>query len=278
MKKMSRFAFVLGASLISHGFNAHAADPVAAKVNDKTIKVSEVLDEMKGLNLGKDAPQEKIFEMIRDRLVELNLLVGSAKTAGLENDPDITKALEKFKERLLIQSFVAKEVKSKVTEQAIQEALKDFPSQKEVKLRHIVVADEKTALSVKKALANGSDFTKLAASVSTDEASKHKGGELGTILESQLPEPLAKAVKDVKAGAYASSPVVTQLGHHIIKVDERKDASQAAILPLVREKLEQQTLLKIVEEAKKSAKIDLFDQEGKPAKEASKPAEAKPAA
>ncbi|MGL5784372.1 MAG: peptidylprolyl isomerase [Alphaproteobacteria bacterium] len=278
MKKMSRFAFVLGASLISHGFYAHAADPVAAKVNDKIIKVSEVLDEMKGLNLGKDAPQEKIFEMIRDRLVELNLLVSSAKSAGLESDPDVAKALEKFKERLLIQSFVAKEVKSKVTEQAIQEALKDFPPQKEVKLRHIVVADEKTAQSVKKALANGSDFTKLAASVSTDEASKHKGGELGTILESQLPDPLKKAVKDVKAGAYASSPVVTQLGHHIIKVDERKDASQTSILPLVREKLEQQTLLKIVEEAKKNAKIDLFDQEGKPAKEVKKPEEAKPAA
>jgi peptidyl-prolyl cis-trans isomerase C len=272
MKKISRFAFVLGVALISQGFHAYAAGPVAATVNGKTITVSEVLEEMKGLNLGKDAPQEKIFEMIRDRLVELNLLVDSSKSAGLENDSDVKKALEKFKERLLIQSFVAKEVKNKVTEQAVQEAIKNFPPQKEVELRHIVVKDEKTAQSVIKALANGSDFSKLAASVSIDEASKHKGGELGTILESQLPEPLAKAIKDVKAGAHTLSSVETGKDrHHIIGVKKRRDASPAAILPLVREKLEQQALLKIVEDAKKSAKIELFDQEGKPAKEAPKP-------
>jgi len=56
----------------------------------------------------------------------------------------------------------------------------DVPhTQEKVWARHILVADEPTAITVVGLLNHGVDFAKVAADFSTDTGTKDKGGDLG---------------------------------------------------------------------------------------------------
>jgi len=270
--KRSVFAALMLGSVITPSF-AYAGDPVAATVNGKDIKVSDVMAEMKGLELGKDAPQEQIFNLVRNRKVDLEVIIQAAQKAGLKDDPEVKKALEKFLERLLVQYLVAQEMKKTVTDAAVQEEYKKLSPQKQVKLSHILLKDESTAKAVIKALKSGTDFATLAKSKSIDKETGKKGGELGVSLESKLPPPFDAAVKDLTPGNYTQTPVKTPMGSHVILLVSRTDAPFEDVAPVAREKLEKEAITKLIETLKKDAKIELFDQEGKPVK-----AEAAPAA
>lgn len=269
MKKRVFAALMLGSIFTVSSVNAQ--DPIAATVNGKEIKVSEVLAEMKGLDLGKDAPQDQVYRLILERLIELNLIKSAAEKADLKKNLDVQKALEKFEERLLVQYFVSQEMKKIVTEAAVQEAYKKLPPQKEVKLSHIMMKDEPTAKAVIKALNSGTDFATLAKSKSIDEATAKKGGDLGGALEAQLPQPFVQAIKDLKPGAYTKTPVKTPVGYHVVKLDSRTDAPFETVAPMIREGLEKEALAKLIDAEKKKAKVQMFDQEGKPMKDTPPP-------
>lgn len=91
------------------------------------------------------------------------------------------------------------------------------PMQDEVWARHIVLPS-KTAADV--ALADikaGKNWTSLAASVSTDTATKNNGGDLGWFVKGTQDAALEKAAFSMKIGQI-SDPVQTASGYEIIQV------------------------------------------------------------
>lgn len=94
-----------------------------------------------------------------------------------------------------------------------------------VKVRHILIADEKKAKEIAEKAKKGENFEELAKQNSEDQSSKEAGGLIadGQYLfkESGLVPEFEDAMFKMKAGDI-SDPVKSQYGYHIIKVEDRK--------------------------------------------------------
>lgn len=95
-------------------------------------------------------------------------------------------------------------------------------TQDEVWARHILVADEASANVVRQRLLGGEDFAKVAAEVSTDTATKNKGGDLGWFAKGAMVPEFDAAAFSLKVGEI-SQPVKSQFGYHIIEVLARTE-------------------------------------------------------
>lgn len=142
-------------------------------------------------------------------------------------------------------------------------ALLDKPEQ--VRARHILVADAKTAGEVEAKLKSGGDFAALAKQYSTDPSTKDKGGELGFFGKGQM-------VPSFQAAAFAASvgsitaPVKSPFGYHIIQVEEKKPATKASlasahdqILAQLKQQQQSQQIPIFLQQLKSTAKIDVYD-------------------
>lgn len=125
----------------------------------------------------------------------------------------------------------------------------------EVKVQHIVVADEETAKEVKKKLDDGGDFAKLAKEYSTDEATAKDGGKMDYISVGETPPEIEDTAFSMKKGE-VSEPVQTQQGFQIIKVnDVRKKEESIGKFADVKDELRRKILNKKVDPTKAQEKI-----------------------
>ena len=286
--KASTAVIVVAGALLATGQVAVAADAVVARVYGTEIKNSQVRDDMKALPDDlKKVPEATLFALLRDRLVDQMLLkraVTDAKTADKE---DVKKAIEKMTEQMVIQSYLLEKVKAAVTPEAVQkkydEIIKKFPNEKETHARHILLKDEGTAKAVIKALKNGADFAKLAAEKTIDPSGKASGGDLGYFMRGGMAKEFADAAFEMKVGSVSETPVKTEFGYHVIKVEDRRDAkppkfedAKGELETAMTQEVYFKTLKALRDAAGKS--LERFDEAGKPVvDEKPKAAEATPA-
>ncbi|MDC9714365.1 MAG: SurA N-terminal domain-containing protein [Gammaproteobacteria bacterium] len=96
-----------------------------------------------------------------------------------------------------------------------------FSVEEERQAQHILVESEEQANTISAQLKQGEDFAKLAAKYSQDTGSKDNGGDLGFFTVGvMVPEFEAKAF--VMKEGEISSPIKTDFGYHIIKLNKIK--------------------------------------------------------
>lgn len=94
-----------------------------------------------------------------------------------------------------------------------------------VHARHILVADEATALSILEQLNAGADFAQLARQYSLDPSTKDAGGDLDWVAPGDLiQKEVEAAIFSLPANARAPQPVRSVLGYHIIESIERNES------------------------------------------------------
>ena len=139
----------------------------------------------------------------------------------------------------------------------------DKPAQ--VRARHILVADEKTADMVEAKLKAGGNFADLAKQYSTDPSTKDKGGELGFFGVGQMVKPFSDEAFSMAVGAI-SPPVKSPFGWHIINLEEKKPAtiatlaaSRAQIKDTLTQQQEQQQIPIFLQQLRAKANIQVKD-------------------
>ena len=204
-------------------------DQAVARVNGEPVWTSDVkrqavTDRLIGPGDPLDVTSE-LFRKALDEVIDTKVLADEALKRRLDRDPvaqhRLVEARERALEGLMVESVVSKAVTPQAEDALYQDFLKNRTPAEEVHLRQIVVAAEPDAEAVKRELAGGTAFEAVAMERSIDPETRFKGGDLGDMTTDTLPQPIAEAVKGVKAGQLAG-PVKVDAGWAVLRVDERK--------------------------------------------------------
>ena len=84
-----------------------------------------------------------------------------------------------------------------------------------------VFRSENLAKDIIADLNKGKKFNELAKQYSMD-AMAQQGGDLGWLGAHQMPEPYAKAVQSLEKGKYTASPIKSDFGWHVIRLEDTR--------------------------------------------------------
>ena len=266
-------------------------DPVVALVNGQPIRLSELEIAQQALpQQYRNMPLQAVFPALLDRIVDSKLVVQEGKKSKVTDDPAFKKRMAFVEDQVLQDFWIQREVARKVTAEKLQqryeERLKSMPAEEEVHARHILVSTEDEAKAIIADLKKGAAFDKLAKEKSTDKASGAEGGDLGWFKKSDMVKEFADAAFALKKGELTETPVKTQFGYHVIKVEDRRKAPPPAFEELadqLREEMSREAVTAQLDQLRSGAKIEKFNMDGSkveaaPAKPAAPAAPARPPA
>ncbi|MFO1162080.1 MAG: peptidylprolyl isomerase [Reyranellaceae bacterium] len=265
-------------------------DPVVAVVNGQPVRLSELEVAQQALpQQYRNMPLQAVFPALLDRLIDSKLVVQEGRKNKVTEDAAFKKRMAFVEDQVLQDFWIQREIARKVTPEKLQERyeerLKSLPSEEEVHARHILVSTEDEAKALIAELKKGAAFEKLAKDKSTDKASGAEGGDLGWFKKSDMVKEFADAAFALNKGGLTETPVKTQFGYHVIKVEDRRKAPPPAFEELseqLREEMVREAVTAHLDQLRSGAKIEKFNMDGTkaeapPAKPAT-PAPAKPAA
>ena len=225
-----RNLLILSAVIMASGLllstGARAADPVAV-VNGEPISQQAYERYLKYRSQQQNGQSGEIDrQALINELVNRQLLLQEAKKQNLDENPAVAFRIQQLQADALIQALIQKEAQSKPISES--ELKKEYDQRvaasdaKEYKASHILLKSEQEAKDVIKELDNGAVFADVAKAKSTGPTAKN-GGDLGWFNANQMVPPFTQAVAKMKKGTYSKTPVKTQFGWHVIKLeDERK--------------------------------------------------------
>lgn len=261
---------------------AHGQDSDVAPSEDQTVIVARVdgvpltLSSLKVFALRIGVPQhvvaetlpEDIYKQLLSRLIDHQAVVGLARDSGLAEDPEYRSRLQQLSDGLLHDLYVSRAIDTRITEDMLQEAYDEFAQgyegKEEARAQHILVKEEARARELIAQLDEGADFTELAKEHSQGPSGPN-GGDLGWFTAERMVAPFSVAVFKLEPGSYASTPVQTDFGWHVIKLNEKRKAVPPpleAVAQQLGEQLSKKVALDIFAEARRGATIEVFAQDG----------------
>ncbi len=233
-----------------------------ATVNGKPIpaaKVDQLVKQVVAQGRATDSPQ--LREAIKRDLIGREVLVQEAGKQGIGSRPEVKAQIENARQSIIINAMLADYVKKNpITDAQIKAEYDRFKAQvgdKEYNARHILVETEAQAKEIIAKLKGGAKFEELAKQ-SKDPSGVNTGGDLDWASPASFVPEFSKAMTSLQKGAITETPVKTQFGYHVIKLE---DVRAAKIPPLeevkqqVEEQLQQRQLSQFRESLMKKAKI-----------------------
>ena len=206
---------------------------------------------------------EQLRSMVRDELVNREVLMQEAQKTGIAKQPDVQTQLDMARQEIMVSAYLREYVrKHPVTDAEVQKEYDRAKSQhgdKEYKARHILVETEDQAKTLIAELKKGGKFDDLAAKNSKDTGSAQRGGDLDWNVPATYDKQFSDAMVKLEKGKFTDTPVRTRFGFHIIQLDDVRPARFAALAevkPRIQQMLAQSKIEGLIKELKAKAKIE----------------------
>ena len=203
-----------------------APETVVATVDGAEIKQADVEFVMQDLaeDLAR-VPENERRQVAIDILIEMSLLSSAATAEGLDDTEAFRRQTKFLIARTLRNLYFEQKITNTVTDSEIkarfEQELEGVEAEDEIRARHILVNEEAEANAIIQELLAGGDFATLAQEKSTGPSGPN-GGDLGFFGKGQMVPEFEAAAFALEQGAFTETPVKTQFGWHVIKVEEKR--------------------------------------------------------
>jgi peptidyl-prolyl cis-trans isomerase C len=209
------------------------------------------------------ADTEQMRGMVREELVNREVLMQEAQKTGIAKQPEVQTQLDMARQEIIVSAYLREYVrKHPITDAEIQKEYERAKSQhgdKEYKARHILVETEDEARALIAQLKKGGKFDELASKNSKDTGSAQRGGDLDWNVPATYDRQFSDAMVKLEKGKYTEAPVRTRFGFHIIQLDDVRPArfaSLAEVKPRIQQMLAQNKVEELVKGLRAKAKIE----------------------
>ncbi|MCV2361478.1 MULTISPECIES: peptidylprolyl isomerase [Roseateles] len=260
MKKNLLAAVALSAALLPLAASAQNI----AVVNGKPVPKARA--ELLITQVTKSGQQQRTPELetqVKDEVVLREIFIQEAEKRGVPASADYKAQMELARQSILIRELFADYAKknpvSDAEAQAEYDKFKAQNSGKEYRARHILVEKEDEAKALIAQIKAGAKFEDLATKNSKDPGSAANGGDLDWANGNSYVKEFTEALALLQKGEMTQTPVKSQFGFHIIRLDDSREAQFPAfddVKPQIIKRLDQQKLGAYQQELKNKAKTD----------------------
>lgn len=200
---------------------------------------------------------------LKDEVIAREIFIQEAQKQGLDVTDDYKTQLELARQTILIRELFGNYQKANpVTDVEIKAEYDKFAAAnggKEFRARHILVEKEAEAKAIIAQLKKGGKFEEIAKKSSKDPGSGAKGGDLDWAGAGNYVAEFSEALSKLTKGKMTETPVKTQFGYHIIRLDDVRDAQLPKfedVKPQISQQLQQQKMSQFQEELRAKAKVE----------------------
>ena len=255
--KPARLLLALIAIAVSPAFAQNLA-----VVNGKAIpssRADQAVKQVISQGQGQDSPE--LRNAVKQQLIALEVMMQESVKQGYDKKPEVKDALESARQAIVVNALARDYIsKHPVTDAEVKAEYDKFTKQtgdKEYHVRHILVENEADANALIAKIKGGAKFEDLAKQ-SKDTGTANNGGDLDWATPASFPPEFAAGFTSLQKGQVTEKPVKTQVGYHVIKLDDVRQAKLPTldeVKPQIQDALSQQKLASFQEEMVKKAKV-----------------------
>lgn len=250
------------AAAVLFGVASIASAQNAAVVNNKPIPTAKVDEFVKALSAQGRPDTPELRAAVREELIARELFTQEAEKKGLARNADVQRQLDAARQEILIRALIRDYVQAHpVTDADVKaeyDKLKAQGGDKEYKARHILVDKEEDAKDIIEQLKKGAKFEELAKK-SKDTGSAATGGDLDWNSPDTFVKPFADALVALEKGKLTETPVQSQFGYHVIRLDDVRNVQAPPleqVRPQIQQELERRKVQTLQQELRAKAKIE----------------------
>jgi len=261
MKKHLLIAGALSALMTAGAGSAFAQN--VAIVNGKAVPKARVDALALQLSRSGRPVTPEMQGQIREEVIAREVFMQEAEKLGLSSTDDFKVQMELARQAILIRELFADyQKKNPVTDADLKGEYDKFVAAnggKEYKARHILVEKEDEAKAIIASLKKGGKFEDIAKKQSKDPGSGANGGDLDWANPSSYVPEFSEAMGKLNKGQLTDTPVKTQFGYHVIRVDDIRTAKLPPfeeLKPQIAQQMQQQKLAAFQQGLREKAKVE----------------------
>jgi len=243
-------------------FAAPAFAQNLAIVNGKPVPSSRVDVLLEQVARSGRPVDDALKAQVKEEIIAREIFMQEAEKRGLKASKEYKAQMELAAQTILIRELFADfQKKNPVTDAEIKAEYDKFAAAnagQEYRARHILVEKEDEAKAVIASLQKGGSFEEIAKKQSKDPGSGANGGDLDWANASSYVPEFSEAMTKLKKGELTTTPVKSQFGYHIIRLDDTRAAQLPPLeelRPQIAQQMTQQRLGEFQEGLRKKAKV-----------------------